>query len=326
MIAWLLLASGFLGPQACEPCHAAIFERQAKTHHAHALRPAAELAPLLSPLKERGGASLRYEGDGGTAVAELAGEIVRMPLVWAFGAGAQAVTPVGLLGGRFVEHRVSWYRRKEGLALTPGHDPNPSRDAESALGIMQPPRTAYRCFHCHATNVERGADGGPILERSIAGVTCERCHGPGRAHVEAARAGKPLRGTILHPGRFAPRQQTEMCAECHRSPDTVFQSAMPELENPAAIRFAPVGLMASRCYQKSGGISCLACHSPHDDPLPSNDASYVKVCLGCHAKTKAHRNVSAVGNCLSCHMQRSEGAPYLYFTDHRIRIYPPDRP
>jgi len=304
VIALLLFAPNFLGPQACQPCHAEIYKRQSESHHARALRPLSDspLARMLRPLRERSGASLRYEGFD--AIAEVAGESARLTLEWAFGAGSQAYTP---MGRGFIEHRVSWYRRRDGLSLTPGHDPNPSRDAHSALGIKQSAENAYRCFNCHAANVSRNADGFPNLEGIVPGVTCERCHGPGGAHIEATSQ----RGAILNPRRLTPRQQTEVCAECHRSPDAEFKSEMPELENPVSVRFAPVGLMASRCYQKSGGISCLTCHNPHEDRRPD-----AKACITCH--TKPH----TTGSCFTCHMKQSEGSPYLFFTDHRIRVYP----
>lgn len=310
MIAWLLFASTFTGPQACAPCHAEIYKRQSVSHHANALRPVSSspFIAKLAPLRERGGASLRYEGFD--AIADVAGESARLTFEWVFGAGAQAYTP---MGRGFVEHRVSWYRRRDGLALTPGHDPNPSRDAQSALGIVQTSRNAYRCFNCHATNVGGSVDAGPKLEEMIPGVTCERCHGPARTHIDAATANRPVRGTILNAGRMTPRQQSEVCAECHRSPDAEFKSDMPELENPVSIRFAPVGLTASLCYQKSGGLSCLTCHNPHEDRRPD-----AKACITCH--TKPHNT----GNCFTCHMKQSEGSPFLVFTDHRIRVYPPE--
>lgn len=81
-----------------------------------------------------------------------------------FGAGAQARTMVSLRDGRFWEHRVSWYAAPPGrFALTPGHK---LRAPETELfGLIQSPLDAYRCFNCHATNVQR----------------TEACHGPGLA-------------------------------------------------------------------------------------------------------------------------------------------------
>lgn len=327
MTAFLLIfAAGYAGPQACEPCHAQIYRAQRGTHHAGALKPVREspLGGLLKTLRERGGAAFRYaaEPDGGVfATAEHGSDSARLALEWVFGAGAQAYTPVGRLRGVWVEHRVSWYRARDGLSLTPGYDPAPSRDAFAALGVPQTAQNIYRCFNCHAAGVEQREDGALDLDRMIPGVTCERCHGPGAAHIEAARAGKPPRNSIFSPARMNARQQAEFCAGCHRSPDSRFNSATPELDSPLSIRFAPVGLMASRCFQKSGRLTCVTCHDPHRDPLPAADPHYTRVCTACHAQTRAHR-AATPDDCVQCHMKKSEPAAYLRFTDHRIRIYP----
>ena len=50
------------------------------------------------------------------------------------------------------------------------------------------------------------------------GIDCQRCHGPGRAHVESARNGASpaaVRAAIVNPGRLAPERQIEVCLQCH---------------------------------------------------------------------------------------------------------------
>ena len=81
--------------------------------------------------------------------------------------------------------------------------------------------------------------------------------------------------------------------------------------------------MASRCYQKSGKLSCLTCHDPHEDAR-TDPQFYVAKCLACHDTEvrgeKAQCLRGARENCLPCHMPRSSPIPFLEFTDHRIRI------
>jgi hypothetical protein len=172
----------------------------------------------------------------------------------------------------------------------------------------------YRCFNCHATGVKTGPD----LSWMRPGIECERCHGPGKPHME-----HPSAGSIVNPGRLSPRAVVESCGECHRLPASGAASRAPEVDNPESIRFAPVGLMASRCFQASGRVSCLTCHDPHEDAR--HDAEfYVEKCRGCHvtppvsAGSQCRRGAS--GNCLPCHMPKSSPIPFLEFTDHRIRI------
>ena len=99
---------------------------------------------------------------------------------------------------------------------------------------------------------------------------------------------------------------------------------MPELEDPMSIRFQPVGLMASRCFIASRKLSCLTCHDAHENARRNDPAWYTARCLQCHqarSPTGSACKRTASENCLPCHMQRATPAPYLSFTDHRIRIY-----
>lgn len=306
----------------CALCH----EKQAKTqqasHHAQALRlwkdsPFGEKLAGQS-IRERGGVAFSYERD--SVVASKDAEHVRMPFEWAFGAGSKAYTAVGRVEGKWVEHRISWYRESGKLGLTPGHAATPSADALSGLGIVQREETITRCFNCHASGVKPGPD----LSAMRAGVTCERCHGPGSRHVTAARGRTPLRHTIFNAGGMPAKAIVQVCGECHRSPDNAYKSAMPELEDPLSVRFAPVGFMASRCFQKATRFSCISCHDPHDNPRPRADLHYVAVCRGCHAsppEAKSSCARSGTANCLECHMKTASPVPNLTFTDHRIRVY-----
>src|SRR5579863_5445322 len=74
-------ASGYVGGEACAKCHAAQFESQSKTAHAHALRRAQASDP----------------GPGSHSQ-------------WAFGAGSKAVTWVSQTGEETIAERgLSYY-------------------------------------------------------------------------------------------------------------------------------------------------------------------------------------------------------------------------
>jgi hypothetical protein len=203
------------------------------------------------------------------------------------------VTPVIERGGKWVEHRVSWYRESNRIGLTPGHEPATRPDLTEALGIEQTERNAARCFGCHTNS------GRP-------GVGCQNCHGDGTDHREA-----PSRGNIKR------ERSVALCAGCHRSPDVEFAAAMPELEDPRSIRFAPVGLMASQCFRKSGTLTCVTCHDPHGE---ARTTTTDQVCGSCHAVAKKSRCPRSP-DCAGCHMKQSSPMPGLRFTDHRIRVY-----
>ncbi len=316
----------YVGLEACARCHPSEFAKQSVSHHAHSLQPI-EGSIIGNALLKSGRSPdgrLRYEESAGSILVHEEGTPQPAILQWAFGAGAQGSTPVGLLGDQFLEHRFSYYSRIAGLAPTFGHARQASTPI-AELGVLQDKRTVASCFNCHATGVQRSGS-----EFSLAsmrpGVQCERCHGPGSAHIQAAEHGtskEDVRREVVNPGSLPARAQIEICGGCHR----LLMPGMgeePELEDPVTVRFAPIGLLASRCFRAGKTISCLTCHDPHTDARPRTDMAYSEKCLACHATdrkpVKLCRRVQRE-NCLPCHMQQASLGPYLHFTDHRIRVY-----
>ncbi len=240
-------------------------------------------------LRERGGTVYTYSKNGVAISRE--GSRREFVIQWLFGAGHFARTPLLQMDGKWVEHRISQYTDAGRLSLTPGHVPRPADNFDEALGVAQSDANAQRCFGCHATSPTRP------------GVHCEKCHGEGAGHP----AEKTIRRT----------REVAMCAECHRSPNREYASPEPEVEDPASIRFAPVGLTASKCYQASkGALTCVTCHDPHSDGKTGPALS--KACESCHDAEKK-KDCPRGPNCVSCHMPRSSPIPLLRFTDHRIR-------
>lgn len=259
------------------------------------------------------GGDLRYEYRGGTVRISGSGRTVEADLEWAFGAGSVGFTALGKLEGRYFEHRVSWLTLPRSPAVTPGQ---PER---GVLGVFKTPAEAYACFNCHSTDLRRSADGGPDIESMTAGIQCERCHGPGLQHMDAARIARPaveIRKAIFDAAHLPAQASIEVCGGCHRT--------RADLTNPETVRFQPVGLAASRCFRESRNFSCITCHDPHTDATRDNAAYYTAKCLNCHtqpasAVSECRRNERA--DCLPCHMRRTPLATGLAFTDHRIRIY-----
>ncbi len=294
LLAPALFAGGFVGPEACAPCHRTEYDKQIRSHHALALRRIAEVPQ---------------------AVCAACPHNLNAALEWAFGAGAQGITPVGVYQGRYFENRFSYYPAAGRFDVTFGH---PTHAAQ--FGILLDGRTISECFNCHATGVQVSSTG-PDLSAMRAGITCERCHGPGAAHIAAAKAGAPaaeIRRALLNPGRLPAAAEVQICGQCHRLPDAD-SGPEPEIQNPVAVRFAPVGLMASRCFQSSKTLRCTTCHDPHDNARPRSDVAYTTACLGCHA-IRAKCPHPAKTDCVSCHMPRAGLGPYLHFTNHRIQV------
>src|SRR5262249_5590186 len=200
------------------------------------------------------------------------------------------------------------------------------------------PRDSRRCFGCHSTQVAARGDQPIHEETMIPNVTCERCHGPARAHVEAARRGAPEAelGLPFGPDRWTPETLMTLCGTCHRHPSEA-QPGRIRPDNPYLARVQPIGIMQSRCYRESGAFSCVACHDPHAR-ASSDRPSYDRVCVSCHSHresrslpstfsladpihfTGAPCPVSPRRGCVECHMSRVDSGQHVLFTDHWIRI------
>jgi len=282
---------------------------------------------------ERPDVTWSYHRDGdGLAAERLEGDSVeRLILEYIFGSGHHAKTFVSLTkrdarDPALIEHRLSLFAHQSEPGLTPGLSLTGSAEGNTPAGRHHGRSNTLKCFECHTTvTSSRGAG---VLEPAtmIPNVTCERCHGPGREHVVAARAGKPpekLR-MRLGAGRVSPVEELKFCGQCHRLPsmlDAGPASIVPE--NPTLVRHQPVGLMQSACYLRTdGGIACSTCHNPHARPS-TDTVAYEQICNSCHVgSSKTSCPVNPSTGCVGCHMPRRETTRGMKFTDHWIRKKP----
>ena len=98
------------------------------------------------------------------------------------------------------------------------------------MDIVRPEQTDQRpvqqwnkhCVGCHVSrqqNEYRPATGEYATEWVDFGTSCERCHGPGSAHVEqytrAAGRATVANVRIVRPTRLDPKTSSMICAQCH---------------------------------------------------------------------------------------------------------------
>ena len=219
-----------------------------------------------------------------------------------------------------------------------------------------------RCMECHATFVQaRSPDplGNQYDPASlVTGIACERCHGPGQAHVTLHQAKKnatPVASSpeaILNPAKFSRDRQVDLCALCHngirseelvpafsyvpgKSLDNYLHPNEGDLAAHPNVHGNQVGLLEkSRCYLSSPNMSCSTCHDVHQPERRA--AAYSDRCLSCHRvegcgmfKTMGHKIAE---NCIDCHMPvqstnaiDSETAGQVIrpkMRTHWIKVYP----
>jgi hypothetical protein len=185
-----------------------------------------------------------------------------------------------------------------------------------------------RCMECHATFLQaRSPD--PLSNQYdpaslVTGIGCERCHGPGEAHIALHQARKAADSSesILNPAKFSRDRQVDLCALCHngirseelvpaftyvpgKPLDTSLHPNEGDLAAHPDVHGNQVGLLQkSRCYLSSPNMSCSTCHDVHQPERAA--ATYSSRCLSCHqvescgmSKTMGHKIAE---NCIDCHM------------------------
>src|SRR6185436_12013393 len=146
---------------------------------------------------------------------------------WILGSGHHSRTYVYRTpGGELYQLPLSWYTATREWRMAPGYD---RADHD---GVMR--RVRHECMFCHNGYPE-------VAEEKLSywrpqsfpmklpeGIGCQRCHGPGAKHIEAANAHadvREVRSTILNPIRFTRPLRNDVCYECHMQP-TVAISGM----------------------------------------------------------------------------------------------------
>ena len=339
----------YIGSRVCAECHPAETALHARTGHARTLVPAGRVdvsrrldgTTVADPESPDVSWSYRYADEQLHITRKTASEVQQWVADYAIGSGHHALTYVSMIDRKIphvLEHRLTYYHRENGksaLGITPGHDSRPAPPGLKPYGGELPPRIARECFRCHATQLSAGDDEQRFDENTmIPNVSCERCHGPGKAHVAAARRHAPESELALPfgPDNWTAAKLLTMCGSCHRLPSPS-QAGRIKPGDPNLVRFQPVGIVQSRCYQKSvGAFSCVTCHDPHSR-VATDRPAYDTICLSCHtgpaqpkqegtAKPAPSCPVSARSRCVECHMPRKDAGQGILFSDHWIRIHP----
>ena len=313
----------FLGNAACAECHKHEFQQHEKSRHAISLHTArvselGDLAPPVGPIGKHG-CAIQRDGDLLYLTVPASGQKLRLDL--ALGSGKTGITFVGVNeDGTVTESRVSYFPKSRQWYVTPGH--------EYALaeqpGHKHEVSVSRQCLTCHTVTLPQKD---LKVERRFFGIGCETCHGPGSAHIDAARRkDKDLRMASM--ASWSATQINEACGKCHRSSQGVETSG---IEITMTNRFQAYGITQSKCFTGTrGNLSCINCHSPHED-LSHNPKDYEAVCLTCHngaaptpdqpAENK-RCPVNPKEKCITCHMPTRKVFPRsdvpIQMADHLI--------
>ena len=243
---------------------------------------------------------------------------------------------------RLIQLPVGWYSENGGY-----WDMNPGYDRGDHLDFRR--EISPECMFCH--NAYPDSEENSYRSGSVAafpgtipeGIDCQRCHGPGGAHIRATETAdstvEMIRTAIVNPAKLSSERNLEVCMQCHlestskplpystrRFDRDVFSYSPGEPLADYAIHFdhepgperdekfeivnQVYRLRQSACFLESDpAMTCTTCHNAHDVPRGEEAVShYASVCQSCHDEGIA--TLTAAGahpsspDCVSCHMPK----------------------
>ncbi len=294
----------------------------------------------FAPVGRDGRYFVRRAATGDVAAREVSVDYV-------IGSGNQAISYLHRTrDNKLTELPITWYPEKGGhWGMSPGYDRPAHPGFSRAIG--------FRCMFCHNAYfpVPEGysqLEGAQVFPADLPeGIDCERCHGPGAAHAQAVRDGRPsheIRAAIVNPARLSFDRQLEVCLQCHLETTSLelpgsitkfnrtvfsYQPGQPLGDYIQYFDHAPgtghddklelvsetYRLRQSACFLKSAGrLTCTTCHNPHEAATSNTD----RACASCH---QPH---GQAGSCVDCHMPKRQAsdAIHIAITDHRIARRP----
>jgi hypothetical protein len=235
--------NNYIDPRICASCHSQIAQNYLQTGMGRSLfRPAPvntiedytrnnESYHSLSDthysmiLREGAYYQRRWQiGFGGTEI-----NVEESKIDYVLGSGNHARSYLHRTArGTLIELPLGWYSEKGGYwGMSPGFD---SRHPATRRLV------SYECIFCHNgyPRIPAGHDtpgSEPVFSGDLPqGIDCQRCHGPGSAHVRAVQtAGShrdQIRASIVNPGRLSPKLRMDLCLQCHLEPTS---TAIPSL-------------------------------------------------------------------------------------------------
>jgi len=361
-------AEGYIDDKACGTCHYQLFESYKQIGMSKSFVPAEpqhyienfSVQPYFHPLSQRY-YEVRRNGDHiyfTRYQLDSSGQKINQyerKIDWIMGSGNKVRSYLYQTEiGEMFQLPIGWYTAKQQWGLSPGYD------KKYHQGITrQVPR---ECLFCHNAfpEVTKGSDmrwQPHIFPKKLPhGTGCQRCHGPGAAHIQTVFKKAPLeeiKNSIVNPARLPTLQRDSVCFQCHMLPavaligirhfDRADYSFRPgesvtdymvhvdanDPSRPDTQRFEinhhAYRLTKSKCFQQSEGkLTCISCHNPHQKVSQEDRiAHFSPKCLKCHKKHNTEYISYSIPNddCTTCHMPktRTQDVVHVVMTDHLIQ-------
>lgn len=317
---------GYIGSEACSQCHSDIYRRFSQTSMGRSMSlvtpeflksiPSAATytnSRLNRKFEVFSKADKLYQSESGTAADGSETFRDAHQLEWIIGAGVNGFGAILQDDHHLFQAPLSFYSKTKSWEPSPGYE-------FTDLGFNRP--ITPGCISCHSGRPNAVPGGNGEFERepfSELAIGCERCHGPGAAHVQlmssgagsTSQKGHPAHAfdtRIVNPARLTPYLADNICMACHQTgdvrvlkPGKTYQDIRPgrPLDDTLSILMVPptresppsadhvehyYSMILSKCYRASKGqMSCITCHDPHVEPPQEEAPEYFNgKCLTCH--------------------------------------------
>ena len=326
-------ANSYVDPVLCAQCHAGIATTFAKTGMG---RSFSKVSPEM-PVENFSGKPFYHEAsDSYFSMIQRDGKtfqrrwqlgfdgketnVEEKQVDFAMGSGNHAKTYLHLTPRNTLQQLpLGWYAENGGSwAMLPGFDRS---DYPGSSRVVH-----YECMFCHngypkipKGYEEEGAEA--VFQQPLPlGIDCQRCHGPGRRHIDTVGkvgvTAEEIRASIVNPKRLTPERELEVCMQCHLETSSLKlphseprQGHAPfsyipgqPLENTLLtfdrapgqntrfeVAHAAYSMRESQCFIGSQAndsdhrMRCTTCHDPHNIPRGEEAIRhYNGVCRTCH--------------------------------------------
>lgn len=328
--------NGFAASTSCADCHKAVYDSYASTAHAKssAIASAGTVKGHFSApdnvyhFTGETDVVMEKEGDALFQTLTVSGKPQgKYPFDIVFGSGRKAQTFLYWKNDQYFQLPISWFVPANSWANSPGFPAShPKFDR-----IV--PAT---CFGCHSSmvSVKEEVSGLKITDKfakreMIAGIDCQRCHGPAGDHVDFHRANPAEKAAhfITRMDTLSRIQRLDACALCHSGLKPMVRPAFefkpgnkledfiiatvpfPQKPSQLDVHGNQMQLLAaSKCFLQSQTMNCSTCHNPHVTERTSMQ-TFSQRCMTCHqpetpqfCKHAGQPSAILQQNCIDCHM------------------------
>ncbi|MEE2699935.1 MAG: hypothetical protein VYD71_01050 [Bacteroidota bacterium] len=340
----------YIGKETCKQCHLEIYKSFMQTGMGQSLRPAIKaysaLANTVTVIHDED-KNLFYEpfwkkDSLWLHEFQLKGKdtthSLKRKINYIIGSGHHTNSHLFEENGYLHQIPYTYYTQEKVADLPPGFEKgNNSRFSR---------KICLECVTCHnanPTNVEGSTHKYTVIPN---GIDCERCHGPGEAHLKQIQSGnwvdtsKYIDYSIVNPGKLPLDLQFDVCQRCHLQGTAILSEGksftdfkpgqhlkevmdvyIPKYEGDESFIMAShvERLKESACF-KAGEMSCISCHDPHKSVRTTTVTYFDNKCMQCHEMCKEEEYQN---DCASCHMPASSSTdiPHVSITDHKIGIH-----